>query len=340
MSSFVLCVGCGEPLYGFSPCRWCTCEQCGIDLVNGFCPLCNSRNSCAYDPNPNSFDYPPDPYHPPHPTYETYSGDSCGIDSHPGYDCPPQFSLNYEPEPGYIQNYNSYPHDSPSFPQQCLCCDNCGGKAHSGGSLRFKSRGKTGKLKCFICHLEGDLKREYLMKKSSGFVNKGKRSQDSDSSNNEGNAYFAEALEVVRNDEMTELVMDSGGSYHMTHKRDFLYDYKFVDGGSIQLADNRTCTIKRIRKVKIQFHDRSSFILEDVRYVAGLRRSLISLGTLKRGLYCEDANRLKQLGLGVKTGIHEVHVDDRVWFELELQRAQGNHETKVFHVSNDDDAVD
>nr|GEZ92539.1 hypothetical protein [Tanacetum cinerariifolium] len=37
------------------------------------------------------------------------------------------FPLNYEPEPGYIQNYNSYPHDSPSFPQQYLCCDNCGG---------------------------------------------------------------------------------------------------------------------------------------------------------------------------------------------------------------------
>nr|GEV22779.1 hypothetical protein [Tanacetum cinerariifolium] len=39
----------------------------------------------------------------------------------------PRFSLNYEPEPGYIQNYTSYPHDSPSFPQQYLCCDNCGG---------------------------------------------------------------------------------------------------------------------------------------------------------------------------------------------------------------------
>nr|GEZ25736.1 pre-mRNA splicing Prp18-interacting factor [Tanacetum cinerariifolium] len=105
MSSFVLCVGCGEPLYGFSPCRWCTCERCGIDMRDGFCPLCNSRNSCVYDPNPNSFDCPPDSYHPPHPTYETYSGDSCGIDSHLGYDCPPQFPLNYEPEPGYIQNY-------------------------------------------------------------------------------------------------------------------------------------------------------------------------------------------------------------------------------------------
>nr|GFA79793.1 pre-mRNA splicing Prp18-interacting factor [Tanacetum cinerariifolium] len=119
-------VGCGEPLYVFSPCRWCTCERCGIGPLNGFCPLCNSRNSCVYNPNPNSFDCPPDSYHPPYPTYETYSGDTCGNDSHFGYDCPPRFSLNYEPEPRYIQNYNSYPHDSLSFPQQYPCCEDCG----------------------------------------------------------------------------------------------------------------------------------------------------------------------------------------------------------------------
>nr|GFA96903.1 hypothetical protein [Tanacetum cinerariifolium] len=126
MSTFVLCVGCGEPLYGFSPCKWCTCEWCGIDTLNRICPLCHLSNSCANDHNPNSFDCPPDSYHPPHPTYETYSGDTCGNDSKFGYDCLPQFSLNYEPEPGCIQNYNSYPHDSPSFPQQYPCCDDCG----------------------------------------------------------------------------------------------------------------------------------------------------------------------------------------------------------------------
>nr|GFC86335.1 hypothetical protein [Tanacetum cinerariifolium] len=80
----------------------------------------------AYGHNQNSFDCPPDSYHPPHPTYETYSGDTCGNNSHFGYDCSPQFPLNYEPESGYIQNYNSYPHDSPSFPQQYPCCEDYG----------------------------------------------------------------------------------------------------------------------------------------------------------------------------------------------------------------------
>nr|GEZ33654.1 hypothetical protein [Tanacetum cinerariifolium] len=84
-------------------------------------------NSYVYDPNPNSFDYPPDSYHPPHPTYETYSYDSYGNDSQFGYDCQPQFPLHYESEPGYNENYNSYPYDSSSLPQQYLCCACCGG---------------------------------------------------------------------------------------------------------------------------------------------------------------------------------------------------------------------
>ncbi|GKD82183.1 hypothetical protein Tco_1349022, partial [Tanacetum coccineum] len=49
--------------------------------------------------------------------------------------------------------------------------------------------------------------------------------------------------------------------------------------------------------------------------------------------------RFKQLGPGVETRVHEVQVDKRVWFEVELQRAQGNREAEVFQVSNDDAAV-
>nr|GEV20688.1 zinc finger, CCHC-type [Tanacetum cinerariifolium] len=47
----------------------------------------------------------------------------------------------------------------------------------------------------------------------------------------------------------------------------------------------------------------------------------------------------KQLGPGVEIGVHGVHDEKRVWFEVKLQRAQGDHEAKVFQVSNDDTAV-
>ncbi|GKD20625.1 hypothetical protein Tco_1222328 [Tanacetum coccineum] len=125
------CFGCGGPLDGLL-CRRCTCEWCGNNLRNGFCSFCASRagNSFVYDPNPNSFNDPPNVFnHPPQPQYETYSCELCGNDSHYGYDCPPQFPLVYEQEPSYNQNFgdNYYPQNSPSFQQQYLCCENCGG---------------------------------------------------------------------------------------------------------------------------------------------------------------------------------------------------------------------
>ncbi|GJV05181.1 hypothetical protein Tco_1338750 [Tanacetum coccineum] len=47
----------------------------------------------------------------------------------------------------------------------------------------------------------------------------------------------------------------------------------------------------------------------------------------------------KQLGPGVETGVHGVHDEKRVWFEVELQGAQGDRKAEVFQVSNDDTAV-
>nr|GEV11931.1 zinc finger, CCHC-type [Tanacetum cinerariifolium] len=195
---------------------------------------------------------------------------------------------------------------------------------------QFKSRGGTGKLKCFICHSENPSKRDCLMKKSSGSVRKGKHDQDFDSSNDDGNAYFGEALVVVENDEMTELVMNSDGSYHMTHKRNFLYDFMGFDGGSAQLGDKRTCTIKGIEKVRIQLHWIKIYN-ERCQQLGSKQVGFKQLGHKQVGF--------KQLGPSVKAGVHGVHVDKRAWFEEELQEAQGNHEAEVFQDSNDDAVV-
>ncbi|GJY16385.1 hypothetical protein Tco_0386807, partial [Tanacetum coccineum] len=37
--------------------------------------------------------------------------------------------------------------------------------------------------------------------------------------------------------------------------------------------------------------------------------------------------------------VHGVHDEKRVWFEVELQGAEGDHEAEVFQVSNDDTAL-
>ncbi|GJX14257.1 hypothetical protein Tco_0206015 [Tanacetum coccineum] len=113
------------------------CSWCGGPFNGGNCPGCSSvgsGNEFVYDPNPYSYNETPDfSYPPPQPQFETYSCELCGNDSHYGFDCPPRFPLVYEQEPSYNQNFsdNYYPQNSPSFPQQYLCCENCGGPHES-----------------------------------------------------------------------------------------------------------------------------------------------------------------------------------------------------------------
>nr|GEU54805.1 hypothetical protein [Tanacetum cinerariifolium] len=123
---------CGDPLEEGVRCQQCTCKWCGNGLSKGFCFFCASRNenSSINVFNPNSFNDTPDIFtHPPQPQYETNSCELCGNDSHYGYDYPPRFSLVYEQELCYNQNFgdNYYPQNSLSFPHQYLCCDNYGG---------------------------------------------------------------------------------------------------------------------------------------------------------------------------------------------------------------------
>ncbi|GJW06692.1 zinc finger, CCHC-type containing protein [Tanacetum coccineum] len=173
--------------------------------------------------------------------------------------------------------------------------------------------GGTSKLAYFIFHSERHLKRDFPIKKSNGSIRKGKNDQDSDSSNDEGITYFGEALVVVENDEMTELVMDSG--------------------------NNRTCTIKETEKVKILLHDGSSFIQEDVRLVPGLRRSLISLvqGNREAEVFHISNNdpevaqrRLKDKQLEENTNTdclvkerEKVHIDIKVGENIMVTRISG-----------------
>ncbi|GKB11115.1 hypothetical protein Tco_0845038 [Tanacetum coccineum] len=111
--------------------------QCGGPFNGGNCPNCSivgAENEFVYEPNPFPYNETPDfSYPPPQPQFEIYSCELCRNDSHYGFDCSPWFPLVYEQEPSYNQNFsdNYYPQNSPSFPQQYLCCENCGGPHES-----------------------------------------------------------------------------------------------------------------------------------------------------------------------------------------------------------------
>ncbi|GJT48509.1 hypothetical protein Tco_0974666 [Tanacetum coccineum] len=53
--------------------------------------------------------------------------ESCGKGAHVGYNCPSNDPIISELEPCYNRNFDCFPHDSQTLPQQYLCCENCGG---------------------------------------------------------------------------------------------------------------------------------------------------------------------------------------------------------------------
>ncbi|GJT39285.1 hypothetical protein Tco_0939150 [Tanacetum coccineum] len=53
--------------------------------------------------------------------------ESCGKGAHFGYNCPPKDPIISELEPCYNRNFDCFPHDSQTLPQQYFCCENCGG---------------------------------------------------------------------------------------------------------------------------------------------------------------------------------------------------------------------
>ncbi|GJR00341.1 retrovirus-related pol polyprotein from transposon TNT 1-94 [Tanacetum coccineum] len=154
------------------------------------------------------------------------------------------------------------------------------------GSSRSKSKVKgTYKRKCYICYFEDHLKKDCPKrnkKKSVGFVKKNVGQGSSMHSEGYDNG---DLLMAVSEERFLKWIMDSGGSFHMTPRRDFLFDFKEFNGGTVLLGDNRACAIKGKGKVRVQMKDDSSFVLDNVCYIPELKRKLISLGTMDREGY-------------------------------------------------------
>ncbi|GJT62356.1 hypothetical protein Tco_1005889 [Tanacetum coccineum] len=106
-----------------------TCQQCGCNEYDGVCFHCTVGNGTQinFSTPYSSNDSPNFANHPPQPQYETNICELCGNDAHFGYDCSPQVPFVYNQDPCSNQNFDYFPQTSPSFPQQCLCCENCGG---------------------------------------------------------------------------------------------------------------------------------------------------------------------------------------------------------------------
>lgn len=132
----------------------------------------------------------------------------------------------------------------------------------------WRSKSKDGR--CHHCKKPGHWKRDCpdLEKKTEGSSSIAMEKDDSD------------LLTAVVSDVADHWVLDSGASFHMTPNKDYFSSFDAKEGSSILMGNDATCKSMGVGSVRIRMYDGIVRTLSDVRYVPGLRKSLISLGQL------------------------------------------------------------
>ncbi len=75
-------------------------------------------------------------------------------------------------------------------------------------------------------------------------------------------------------------ILDSASSFHVTPRKEWFSSYKSGEFGFVYLGDDTSYPAMGVGEVKIKLEDEGEHVLQGVRHVPGLKRNLISLGTL------------------------------------------------------------
>nr|GFA32174.1 retrovirus-related Pol polyprotein from transposon TNT 1-94 [Tanacetum cinerariifolium] len=133
-------------------------------------------------------------------------------------------------------------------------------------------------------------------RKSTGFVKKnvgqgfGMHSEGYDN---------GDLLMEVSEERFLEWIIDSGSSFHMTPRRDFLFVFKEFNGGTVLLGNNRACASMGIGNARVQMKDgyTMKFQTERVNMIKG--SLMVFPGTIK-------GNCVYSLDSWAKLGLHEL----------------------------------
>ena len=82
--------------------------------------------------------------------------------------------------------------------------------------------------------------------------------------------------------------MDSGSSLHSSPNKELFQNYKSRNFGKAYLADKKDLEIEGKGDVCIKTTSGNQWTLEDVRYIPGIKKNLISVGQLDSAGYAAE----------------------------------------------------
>lgn len=157
--------------------------------------------------------------------------------------------------------------------------------SNSKNRSRSKSRGRNSKF-CRYCKKKGhEVSECFKLKNKQDKEDKGKAKQPDQhaeasvvESGSDGELLIAADVEQRSRNEW---ILDSGCTFHMSPNRDWFTTYEKIDGGLVLMGNDAQCKVVGLGTVQIKTHDGITRTLTGVRHVPGLKRNLISLGTLE-----------------------------------------------------------
>ena len=157
------------------------------------------------------------------------------------------------------------------------------GRTSERSSYRSRSKSRRGKSRsgkkdfsCYNCGKKGHFKRDCRApKKDTG-------TQESANVTEEA----GDAMILSVNSPIESWILDSGASFHATPCREIMENYVSGNFGKVHLADDETLKIVGKGDIRLKLPNGSTWKLQGVRHIPGLKRNLISIGQLDGEGYC------------------------------------------------------
>ncbi|KAL5752812.1 hypothetical protein ACOSQ2_023319 [Xanthoceras sorbifolium] len=171
------------------------------------------------------------------------------------------------------------------------------GEASSSSALQTESRGRTSERSSYRSRLKSRRGKSRSGKKDFSCYNCGKkghfkrdcRAPKKDTGTQESANVTEEAGDAMIlsvNSPIESWILDSGASFHATLCREIMENYVSGNFGKVHLADDETLKIVGKGDIRLKLPNGSTWKLQGVRHIPGLKRNLISIGQLDGEGYC------------------------------------------------------
>ncbi|GKA14714.1 hypothetical protein Tco_0694360 [Tanacetum coccineum] len=103
----------------------------------------------------------------------------------------------------------------------------------------------------------------------------------------------ADVMMVMSVEELLDWIMDSGGSYHITYRRDYLVDFEKYDGDNILLGDGSECRVRGTSKLNTDEGMVNTKFLNCLppEWIVGIKRLHDDLGLTTAKVYVTSAKQ-------------------------------------------------